>query len=366
MKAARTSRNSRDSGNILVIVICLAGILMLAGISLTWMTGSLATSARKVHQGVQALCSAESGIANMLSKLSTNYAYWQNNSFSSNLLSGTNIVGSYAVTCATNSGHVLIRSVGYSGTSRRSTTLELLGTKQELYADLLHIKGIVIAGGDITLDTSALTINGSMHANQSVYSTQGGPNVNGNISACGTVGIDPTPPGQAVPGVPAVAVPTYLPFDDWKTIAQQDGAACFKTTSFSWSGASLNPPHGVVYVCGDASISGRSDMRGTLVAEGTISIANQFTQTPFNTNWPALLAGTDVIEDNRNDVYGTIFAGRDIELRNNRSIKGALIALNNVTAKNRVTLDPLPQTADCSPLNDDQKDPQIVIGGWLD
>lgn len=353
---------SDQAGSAFVIVIMLTGILMIAGASLTYLTGNAGFKARKLLNGVRALAVAEAGVSDMISKMSTNYTYWANNRSNSASFGG----GTFSVTTKynTNNAHVLISSTGIVDNDRRTTVLELLGNRYDLYDSTLGIDGAIVAGGNVTLDTGALTINGRVHANGSILrEASATPKVNGNITACGTIAFSPEAGYSASAGVMPIEIPTFLPFDQWKTLAINGGI--YYSNSVSFGGIDLLPSNGVVYVEGDVLVCNRSSLKGTLVATGTIEINNRFEQTSFNTNWPCMLAGWDLIEVNQNDYYGVMFAGHDVRVDNRRNIRGSIIALNNVKMENGTTLTPLTFNPAWTPMDTNQQPPSIIYGGWL-
>jgi hypothetical protein len=62
---------------------------------------------------------------------------------------------------------------------------------------------------------------------------------------------------------------------------------------------------------------------------------------------------------------GVIWAGRDIDSRNNRTVYGAVIAQGSITADNRLTVYALDTTPAFVPTESNPV-PQVVVGGWLE
>jgi hypothetical protein len=316
-----------------------------------------------MHTGARALAIAEAGIADQLMKMSTNggsaYEYWASGVSNVGSFDG----GTYTVVVSTPAGQInhIVTSVGSVQGESRTTVMELLreGT----------LEGAVIAKGHVYLDTSAMTINGDVYAGGNVYNSQGNPNVNGDINAAGgTIQVDGT--GTENPNAAPIdeqdvydCVSSELPYPiEAGFVAYSNAAAAgglYYTASKTWSGETISPGNGIVYVHGDATISGSSTLNGILVAAGSITIDNRFLgQTGYNTNWTvSLIAGYNVDCDNRNNFGGMIFAGNDITMSNNRDIGGKMVAMNNVYIKNRGVITPI--------LNTNSPCPQVVIGGWL-
>jgi hypothetical protein len=360
MDAQNRSPN-RKAGSALVIVMCVSALLLITGISLTWFTSNATHVARKMEKGSQALEIAEAGVADMLSKMSTNYTYWMNSTFSSTFGSG-----SYSVVTRVDptTGHVLITSTGTVGTDSRTTVMELLGDLYSAWDATMGTDGCIISGGDSTIDTSALTVNGSVHANGSVLSSKGNPYVKGDISACGTVAGSINGPGTRQAGSAAVVVPDYRKtMDAWKDVAQNGGL--YYNSTVNLTGAII-PPNGVIFVNGDLTIDNNSYIKGTIVCTGTVTIENRLTHEAYNDQWPAIIAGWDLNEFNRNTYEGVMFAGNNITFRNNRDVNnGALIAMNDVLVENSGTINPAPQAPQWSPTDTNTTPPEIIIGGWL-
>ena len=361
MKIYNFRRNRR--GSAFVVVMVLTAVLMIAGVSITYLTSNAAFTSRKINTGARALAVAEAGIADHITKMATNggsgYTYWASGVINNGSLDG----GTYVVQASKppTSPNYVLTSVGTINGESRTTIIELLreGT----------LSGAVIAKGNITLDSSAMTINGDVYAGGNVYNSQGNPNINGNVSAAGgTIQVNGT--GTEDPNAPPIdnedvlacvageiPYPVVPPFTAYSNAAASGGL--IYSGNKTWSGEAINPTNGIVFVSGNATVSGRSSLRGIIVATGNITIDNQFTGiTVFNTNWTvSLIAGYNVDCDNRNNFAGMIFAGNDITMSNNRDIRGKLVALNNIFIKNRGVVTPPPAASTGYP--------EVKIGGWL-
>jgi hypothetical protein len=362
MKAvSRSRRNQRRNGSAFLIVMGIIGILMIAGISMTMLTGNTAFTVRKLHAGEQALATAEAGIADMIVKMSTNYVYWLDRSYSNAYSDGQYVV---TTTFDTSTAHVVIHSEGTYERETRNTALQLLGTLYMLYDQTIGLDGTIVAGGDVTIETSAAEINGTVHANGNVLNNTGNPEINGDITSVGDVEITPSGGYTATSNTAPVVVPTYLPFDAWKALAQSNGIYYASDTTLP--GTTLVPTNGVVYCDGDITVGNQSTLYGVLVASGNITINNRFTQYQTNTNWPCLLAGIDVNLHNRNTYTGVIFAGNDVTMANRRTLTGAVIALNNVEIANGADITPLGFYPAWDPDDTNSAPPSVIIGGWLE
>lgn len=358
MRAGSGPFGNRD-GSAIMIVICVSGILLITAVAISFMAGNAAFTSRKLHSGEQALAIAEAGAADMLSKLRQDFGAWANTSITTNFAQGAYVVTSQM---STNTGNVLITSTGTVGSDERTTALEVLGDLWLLYDSVVGAGDAILAENDCTLDTAALAVHGRVHANSDVLHTHGNTVIDGDVSSCGVVEVEVSPGHNKLPGSGRVVVPDYQPFDAWKAWAQSGGI--YYPASVTLPAATLTPGNGVVYVDGDVEVRNQSGLVGTLVAAGTITIENRFDQTPFNTNWPALLAGIDVNLHNRNVYNGVIFAGNNVSSRNFRTINGCIIALNNVEADNRMVINPLTYSPAWDPT-DTNPAPELIVGGWL-
>jgi formylmethanofuran dehydrogenase subunit C len=359
MQDRPTHRRERENrqGAALVIVL---GLVLLMGMTTAMMarvTGQSAFRVKKILRSSHALAIAEAGVGDVLDTMNTNFAAGVGVNYREDFGDGN-----YTVSTAADatSGNIIIVSTGvYQGESR-TTRLELLGDKYAIW-NALAGQCAIIAGGNATLETAAPIIEGRVHANGSILHKIGNIKVQGDLTANGLVQISPQSGYVAIPGHAEVSVPTYLPFDPWRELAQNGGL--YYEGNQAWNKVTLRPGNGVVYVNGDVEINNRSSLVGTLVASGSISINNRFTQTQFATQWPSLLAGVDLNLLNRNRYTGAVFAGNNIVTRNNKVIDGQLIALNNVYVENRAEI---PTQSDAPIWNPNgTPDPEIVVGGWL-
>ncbi len=361
MKTQQGNRKAGGrNGSAMVIVLCLAGVMLVATFSIVMITGSMARKATKISHGVQALAIAEAGVADVLQQMSTNYIGMLDTSYQSSFAGGTFVV-STKLDMAT--GSITIWSDGEYNGEGRGTVVELLGDIDTIRQKALGSGDAILAEGDVTLETAALDINGSVHANRNVYHSHGNTIIDGDVSACGVVEVDVTGGHQKLPGSGPMMVPDFQPFDEWKSEAISGGIYYPSSTHIKNKNV-IQPANGILYVDGDVTLANNTKIIGTIVASGSITIDNRLEQTPYNVNWPALLAGMNISLHNRNAYYGVIFAGHDIVSRNNRYIQGALVALNNVYVEGGATIDPLTDSPHWSP-NQSNTPPEVVVGGWL-
>lgn len=353
-------KHPESSGSAFLVVMGIVGILMIAGISMTMLTGNAAFTSRKLLAGEQALACAEAGIADTIVKMTTNYAMWMSSSNSGSYAGGTFTA---VTTYDTSTAFVVINSVGTFDGETRSTAIELLGSIWDLYDRTIAVAGAIVCGGNATLETSAMEVYGGVHANGNIENSSGNPNIYGDLSAVGDCNVTPEAGYTMSTNALPMVIPSYLPLDAWKALAQSNGIYYAADTTLP--GTMLTPSNGVMYCDGSITIGNRSGLCGTLVASGNITINNRFDQTPFNTNWPALIAGIDVNLHNRNVYNGVIFAGNNVSMKNNRTINGSVIALNDVMIANGATIDPPPYPPAWSPDDTNNVPPEVIVGGWI-
>ena len=349
---------SRQRGSALLIVLGLLVLMGLATAMMSAMTGQSAYRVKKTLSLSSALAIAEAGVANVVDIMNTNY------------LAGVGITNSQAFgggeyTVKTerdaSTGNILISSTGTFMGETRTTCLELLGDKYANWSALAS-QCAIIADGNIIVESAAPIIVGRIHANGDILSSSGAVDIDGDLTANGIIQIVPKDGFKAIPGHPKVSVPSYLPLDPWREMAQSGGL--YYEGNQMWHRVTLTPANGVIYVNGDVVIKNQSILNGTLVASGSITINNQFTQTRFAPTWPTLLAGVDINLLNRGRYVGAAFAGNNITTINNKVIEGQLLAMNNIYVKNEAQVLP-PTDAPAWTPNDDVPDPDIVVGGWL-
>ena len=363
----QTTYREDQEGAAILIVMCVAAILLIAMMALSFLAGNASHMSRKLYSQGQSLEIAEAGIADMIYKMTTNYNMWRDGMTNEDTLGD----GSYVASTETdtNTGHVLITSVGTVGSESTETVIELLGTIWDLYNSVWSEFDAIITGGNITFKSAAITINGALHANGNITKTTASdPTINGDVSASGTSDVTASGTNTTTTSDTTVTVPSYLEFDEgnpnWYDLAQSNGLYYGSSQDFP-AMTSLTPSNGVIYVNGNITFGGNSSFVGTLVASGSITVNNRLTHTPFNTNWPAMLAEIDINLWSLNSYYGVIWAGNNIDIHNNRTITGTIIAMNNLTIANRVNLDPLPYFPAWDPADTNKDPPEVVIGGWL-
>jgi len=350
--------HNRD-GYALFVVMLVCAILTMAG-TIGWqLAGSASKRNRLIGDRAKALAVAEAGVADMLDKLGQDRSGWVDTAV-------TNTIGgdSYTVSATTRPGAIVIESTGTAGIIQQTTVLEILGDGDNSYRTLLMGDFAIVCGGDATIDTGAVTVEGNVHANGNILHTRGNTRIDGNLTAVGLVNIPAQPGHTVLAGVALVDIPDFLPFDTWYNMATNGGVYYSSSQVFDNQNRIDQPANGVVYVDGDVEIANRNDLHGTLVATGSITVNNRFTHSSYSNSWPAMLAGVNIELFNHNNYEGVIFAGNNISTRNNKDINGILIALNNINVENHCTIIPPSVLCDWNP-GGEQEDIPVVVGGWV-
>jgi len=347
-----------------MVVMLVSGVLMMAGAAMVVLASNASFRMRRQLVNTQALNVAEAGIGDMIGRLSADYLAWQDSTNSSTFGEGTFAVVSKTMP----GGNVIITSQGTVGAVTRVVAVELLGTERDRNDMLFSLDGAILSGGDVRFDTAAFTIRGNVHSNQKITSAGGakngdfyagvGDDSQGTITAVESIGnLDAT----LVPGVPVRELPAFN-FDSYRQLAIDGGL--YYNGNQTFKGVNLAPANGIIYVNGDVRISNNSSLVGTLVANGNITLENNFDQTPYAAGMPALLATGNVIMGNRGVLNGLVYAGVNAYIENNVNIKGGIISVGFTEVNNNSDIY---HPADMPPWDPLQPavPPEVLVGGWL-
>lgn len=357
-------RLSEKDGSALMIVMLVSGILMMAGAAMVGLASNATFRMRRYMRDSQALNVAEAGVGHMIGRLSTDYLTWQDSTNS-----GTIGNGSFAVVSQTMpGGNVIITSEGTVGDVTRVVAVELLGTERDRNDGLFSLDGAILAGGDVRFDTAAFTIRGNVHSNQEITSAGGAKNGDfyagitndsaGTITAVGSIG---NLGATLVPNSAFRELPAFN-FDSYRQLAIDGGV--YHDSSQVFKNANLTSPNGIIYVNGDVSIQNQSSLVGTLVANGNITLANKFTQTPYAAGMPALLATGSLHMGNRGRLNGLVYAGVNVYIENNVDIIGGIISVGFTEVQNQTDIYHPVDSPPWDPLQP-AVPPEVIIGGWL-
>jgi len=355
---------SGQDGSVLLVVMLLCSIMMLASAAMVALSANAGVRMRRQLQSVQALQIAEAGIADMIGRLRGNYLLWQDSTNAASFAGGD-----YRVVSATQpGGNVIVTSTGRLGSSMRVTAMELLGTDRNRNDDLFSLKGAILSGGDVRFSSSAFTIRGNVHSNGSITSSNGAQNGNmyagigddspAIVSAVNTIG---DLQGTHQPNTTVRELPTFN-FDSYRDLAQSDGLYLEGDQVLrNWHGT---PANGIVYVNGNVRVRNNSSLVGTLVANGDITLENNFTQTEYAAGMPALLATGNVTMGNRGQIEGLVYAGINAYVSNNVVILGGIMSVGFTEINNNADVYHPAVKPNWDPLQPTIP-PDVIVGGWL-
>ena len=354
-------------GGALVTVMCLAAAMLATSAVVLMMSHRSAFFAAKLKKDASALIDAESGISVMLDIMGssrTEYNKWA--ALGTNRTLVTNYNNS-ALTIVTSSTHdsttgvrtTRISSTAVAGEEDRNTIMEASWVPFYFYQ--------IVSDGNIEVDSSAPEIWGDVHANSNCLNKSGNPVIHGTLtcsgSTCEFTGTDGTSSNEPPVvmdrplSTPGQHYDCRMSFPDWENMARFGSPTGFYySASKTFSGETLRPPNGVVYVNGSITMSRKTTVYGVVVAKDDVTISQSFDMfapsnavpawwtnyygTAYGNSWPCLLAGGNIYEKNRNDFAypGCFFAAGTIELHNQRTFAGSLVSLTKVYIKNRATI----------------------------
>jgi hypothetical protein len=359
MKTQPRTAGSRDgSALIIVMYVC----LLLAAISTVgWkLSGTATIRTTRYSRHSQARALAEAGVAQMYENVESNNYYWVGRS-----ITNTFGPGHYVASAQWLSDSVIdIASTGTVEDLSAWTRFEALATRDYDYVSFFTGMFAIVTGGDCTIDTGAINVQGNIHANKDIQHTRGNTRVDGDLSAVGDINLTPYAAHTATTNAPSAGLPKLYPFTPWKKLAQ-DGGTYFSTSQI-FSKDTFTPANGVIYVEGDVLVENRTDLVGTLVVTGNIIIENRFTQTAFTTNRPCLMAGGDILLYNRNEYRGLIYTGGNFVSHNNKQIDGMVMALGNAVVENNCDIIPTGEQYDLFPGEPQPEGDVVEAGGWVE
>ncbi len=359
MRQAMLRRKPRE-GSALIIVMYVCLLLAVIG-TVGWKLAGTATIRTKRYSvRSQALALAEAGVAEMYENVQTNNTYWAGRSI-------TNAYGpgQYIAAAAWKSSYIItITSTGTVDNISASTILEVLADRDYDYVSFFTGRFAIVTGGDCTVDTGALNIQGNIHANKNIEHTRGNSKVDGDLSAVGTIALPPYGAHTVTTNASYAGLPRLYPFSPWKTLAQNGGT--YFNSSQVFSKDTFVPGNGVLFVEGDVLIENLTKLTGTLVATGNIIVENRFIQTAYTTNRPCLMAGGDVMLYNHNDYRGLIYAGGNFVSRNNKQIDGMVMAMGNGFVENNCDIIPTGEDYDLFPGEPEIDGDRVQVGGWVE
>ncbi|MBD3379488.1 MAG: hypothetical protein GF408_03390 [Candidatus Omnitrophica bacterium] len=342
-------------GAVLIIVMGFVALMALSTIYLIGMVKADIDLIGRAKYNTQAQYAAEAGINHALARIkSENFA--SRTDFGGSLDNGT-----YSVTFSEQGGRYLVSSTGTVGNVSKTVSCEI----ENLTPTALRC--ISAAGNDIRINSfvAGAEINGDIHANDDVY-LKSGPliaylTVTGDVSATDTVKegsrlhradgfwgayldlhvyINGDNEDEAVveEGANRVTFPIFN-YDAYRQDAMDSGT--YYSGDQVFSGVTLNPSEGMVFVDGDVTFVGNCTINGGLVADD-ILVLGTLNQVKKGTKNAIIAREGDVgILGRLYTEEAVVYAGRDIrslEITADIEINGVLMARRDIYMWNFITL----------------------------
>ncbi|MDD5633924.1 MAG: pilus assembly PilX N-terminal domain-containing protein [Candidatus Omnitrophica bacterium] len=338
-----------QKGVVLAIVLGVVALMTMSTLSLSVMIQQDIRLIQSVKEKEQARYMAEAGINHAFARIK-DQGYQARSNFSDAL-----DTGSYNVTFSTVGGRNLVTSVGTSGSVSDTVSVEI---SDNTPSALDYFSG---AGNDIMINSLVANarINGNIHANHDVNLKAGflvsWLRVNGTVSATNVVkegtrynqsdmwDSHVVINGQAndsatvYENMPRIVFPTF-DFDAYKQAAIDSGSYYSSSTSFS--GQTLNPSDGIVYVDGTATFTRSCSVYGGIVAD-KIVVAGTLSQYKSGTRNVIISRVGDIQVAGR--LYtqeALVFASQDIvsiQVLSDLEINGLMLARRNIDMWNVLT-----------------------------
>jgi hypothetical protein len=270
---------NNQKGAVLAIVLAFVALMVMSTVYLGNMMKQDVNLVQRVQLIEQASYVAEAGISHAFAKL-------QKDGFDARAdFTGSLDTGNYSVTYPETAGRHSIVSVGAARGVTRTISVEIL----PLTATALDFASG--AGNNYSLYASAatVTINGDVHANNDVYLSAWKNfsllTISGNVSAKGIVklgkkykipdGFDQNVVIDGVSGESATVEEdaraiTFPSFNYVRYREEADGSGDYYDTDQVFSGVTLSPTNGIVFVDGDVTFEGTCDLYGGIVADNVI------------------------------------------------------------------------------------------------
>lgn len=385
MKTGTTYSKSRR-GSALLIVMCFAILLMVTSMTLHKMSTQLAFTVGNFRKGAEALAVAESGVSDMLERLSV--------TFSGNVgivVTNELVHGTYYVRTQTNGATgCIITSTGIVDGVVRVTVLESLGTwKSAWNTNLFGHWGIAADG--------VLDVNGQGILHASGYSgteflLAPGTVVQGDVSCAGAIDNKGTIGGATNEFIEPIELPTFN-YNYFLALAGGDqimGDARFEKNqnqqfepSMTWSGTDIvwdgkdvrlhTHPTQIMCVRGDVDIGSDTVIRGSIIALGYIKMAGGHIDQaapmtgPDGSPMPSLMAlGGDVVVNSGQTLQGFVYSSGNVQLNGGDVVWGGVICHGTFEGKNDWQVHPGPGgTPGGINPGDGGEVTRVRIGAWL-
>lgn len=272
-------------GHMLLTSMVLLTFFTAMGMAMFGLASTTLRTTMRRRDTTQALNLAMGGLDHAVSELKGNAAYagYQNRSLGP---------GTITVSVNTPSGQPNRRVVmssgtvtgsGYSITRTIRATMDT-GSIPPVFYNALAAKTDFTLNGNISVDSTPIAKKGDIHCNEDVTLHGSAMSVDGRVTATGTVNVSggPTVTGGMTSGAPPMAFPeideafkqqalAYGSVSGSRTVS--DGSVIQGKINGSLTigsgGATIN---GVVWVTGALTVAGPVNGKGTVVAEGSVSL----------------------------------------------------------------------------------------------
>lgn len=309
----------KQNGSVLTVAILCTAIVTLFSAGLFALTLNNSAITNRLHNSMKAFFLAEAGASHMLAVLKENYA---NKDDSSKYPSVSLAGGSYSVTITQPSKRVIVQSIGTMKKIKRRVIIEVIWNGGEAFNYGIFSNGNLTFAGLSKLDynertNSNLTVSGNAQLKKDAYAS-------GTITILNQGKIL----GKQYPGVAKIPYPTF-DFNYYYNLASNGGL--LYTGNQTFNNKTLAPGNGVMYVNGNVTFTGTSKLTGVLVATGSITLQNTFTQTQVST-YPALMSrDSNITTSGTMTTDGLIYtATGNIDISGTGAITGQIMSFGTI------------------------------------
>ncbi|MDO8681247.1 MAG: hypothetical protein Q7R30_22235 [Acidobacteriota bacterium] len=311
---------------------------------------------------------------------------------------------------------LVIRATGFgpSGTLVRvARLLESVDSTSPGTTTPSYSNPAILMNGDFAMDGNFNIhgLAGNVHSNGSIVVTGSTGNVQGDLTAVGTLTADPgIAVGTQTGGAPTINVPTvnaadymaqadfFLNADGTMTIGSAGGLPCgaicngWTFSGGEWSISGNTAPDGTFYVNGTVSISGSPGSNASpkalsIIATGSISVTGRPFLTPDTTNNASLLQfvtngdlkiGGAVDVNAPNSVEGKCMVREQLHISGNPTLQGQIIVqnvttgiLSNLVTTNTLSGSEIEYNGSFDPINTPIYTPGVTtyvnaVSGWIE
>jgi hypothetical protein len=375
------SKGNNQKGIVLIIVMTIVALIAATVLYLGDTLKQDIHFISRIKSSEQAFYVAEAGVNHAIGKIKDGSEFASLSDFT-----GTMDTGSYAVSFSTIGGRKLITSAGTVGGHSKSVSVEVSDPTSTFLVQLIGSVGDVAIRARGNAD---VTLTGALHSNNDIELRTSGASasikITGTVSATNTVlegstyhASDGQDKGVYINGVNndagtvtegAPRRPAYtFPYQAYKQEAIDSGD--YYDTSATFTGATLSPSNGIVYVNGTATFEGTSTLNGGIIANA-IDIEGTLNQAKTGHDRNIIVASeTDILIGGRLETEeALVFAERDIRSKYSHSelvLTGSILskgALSFSDVQSNITYNYI-LTYPSDLLNEDGEDLSCTIVSW--